>query len=154
MNKILFVLIIVGLLSFLALIPGVIDSAIYHYYRMINGETMRFDNKCYSVPDGWFKTTKHIDSNSGYMLLQIRQETYEDASVFSANKYFQHRVRDSASLQQIDNDLYSIIYNVPSSSTNGVARYWLIIPSYNLIVDGRTVPITESLSIGIRPSSC
>jgi hypothetical protein len=76
MNKILYTLIICGTLGLLSLIPGVIDGAIYYYYRVMNGKIIKLDNKCYLIPDGWFKATENID-NSGYSLLKKGQEKYE-----------------------------------------------------------------------------
>ncbi len=157
-NKISYLLIIIGFLGFLTLIPGVTDisgvtdDSIYYYYRIINGKIIKFDNNCYSIPDGWFKTTKDID-NSGYSLLRKDQVKYEIILISKVNKDFFNRIQSSALLKQVDNDSYSI-YKVPSSSTNNGARYWLVNSNDNLVIEGSTVSEVKLFSEGLRLSDC
>ena len=151
MNKIIFMLIICGFLSFLLLLPGVMDNAIYYYYRVLSGKTIKLDSKCYSIPDGWFiQPAEDVDS---YNLLKKYQEQYEVASIFVANEDFQNRVQNSALLKQIDSDLYSI-YEIPSSLMNNMTRYWLADPNNSMIIEGSSVPEVKLLFEGLRLSDC
>ena len=154
MNKILFILIICGTLGFLSLIPGVMDNAIYYYYRAMNGKLIKLDNKCYSIPDGWFiHPTEDIDNSSRYSFMKKGHEKYEITSIFRANKEFQNRIQNSALLKQIDSDFYSI-YKVPGSLMSNMTRYWLVHPNDNLVIGGRTVSIVESFSEELHPTNC
>ena len=152
MNKILYLLIIIGFLGFLTLIPGVTDGSIYYYYRIINGKIIKFDNNCYSIPDGWFKTTEKID-NSGYSLLKKDQEKHEIILISKANKDFFDRIQSSELSKQADHDPYSV-YEVPSSLTNNGIRYWLINPNDSLVIEGSTISEVRLLSEGLRLSDC
>jgi hypothetical protein len=149
-NKLSYLIIIAGFIALLTLIPGVIDGSIYYYYRIKNGSMIEFDNNCFSVPDGWVKTTRDID-NSGYSFLEFDQEKNEIILVSKVNKVFLDRVHSSALLEQISIDLYRINEKYLS---NNETRYWLIIPQYDLIVGGREIPITESFARSLQSINC
>ena len=63
--------VVIGLLGFSTLIPGVVDNTFYYYYRIINGGTIKFKDDCYTVPDGWFKGPGNIEN--GCILLKKNQ---------------------------------------------------------------------------------
>ncbi len=111
---------------------------------------MELGNNCYSVPNGWVKTTRDID-NSGFNFLKFDQEKYEIILVSQINEVFLDRAHNSALLEQVSKNLYRIN---EESLANNETRYWLIIPQYDLVVGGRTIPITESFAKSLQPTSC
>lgn len=150
-NKLSYLIIICGFITLLILIPGVIDGSIY-YYRIKNGNIVELNNNCFSVPGGWVKTTRHA-SNSGYDFIKFDQEKYEIILVSKVSEVFLDRVDSSALLELVSKDLYRI-NDVSGSLASHETRYWLIIPHYDLIVGGRTIPITKSFARNFRLTSC
>jgi hypothetical protein len=149
-NKLTYLIIIAGVIALLTLIPGFIDGSIYFYYRIKNGNIVELNNNCFSVPDGWFKATKNIDT-LGYSFLKVDKKNYEIISVFIMNETFHNNVQNS--LEQVNHNSYHI-FEAPDSLKNNETLYWLIIPQYDLVVEGSTITITESFARNFRLTGC
>ncbi|SET22227.1 hypothetical protein SAMN05216326_1162 [Nitrosomonas marina] len=151
-NKLSYLFIITGIFGFLMLLPGVMDGSNYYYYRIKNGTKIELENNCFLVPDGWVKATRDID-NGGYGLLKFDQDQYEIILISKANEVFLTQVHKSALLEKVSKNLYRIS-KILGSSPNDETRYWLIIPQYDLVIEGRTIPITESFASNLQSTTC
>ncbi|MEN8128817.1 MAG: hypothetical protein ABFS45_01200 [Pseudomonadota bacterium] len=150
-RKFSYLFVIFGLLGFLTLIPGVMDGAIYYYFRATNGDTIDINNQCFSVPEKW--VIDSVEDRNGRTIYNLRKkegEQYIFASVFYG---------DGSSIPGIQNlvpvkrngDLFSI-YELSVLPAGNTVRYWSFVSSQSLIIIGRRLSVLESLSLAIRPS--
>ena len=145
-----FASLLIVVLAIVPLIPGVIDGVIYHYFRFLNGDVIKFDMQCYVVPDRWIiSSVENRNNRITYNLLSKVDGEYIFSSVSRGEETILVRMEKLIKAKEHSFN----IYEWPSLPTEN-SLYWSFIFKYNLIVMGKSVNIVKNLSLSMHPTDC
>lgn len=154
-NKKIIALFVFMSLGAITLIPGVMDSLIFHYHKItkkfINGDAINLGTQCYRVPNNWFiGSVESIDNRNVYNLL-----TRADGKYLSTSITYERGVALPVDEQLIKAKESTFnVYELTALQKESRFRYWSYIYKHELIVMGESIDSVKNLSQSIVPMDC
>jgi len=152
-KTLLYSVLIIGMLGFITLIPGVVDGIIYNYFRFANGDVIVLDEQCYGVPDHWIIDS--VDNHNQKTINNLRSKVddrYVFSSILSGNE---NPIPEIGKLKPIKKkEGVFAIYELNTLPAENSVRYWSYIVNHDLIIMGTSTDILEELSLSIKLTDC
>lgn len=146
-RKATYFLVILGLLGFLTLIPGVLERVTYAYFRLANGSEASVHGRCYRIPSGWILDS--TGEHQGHGLFRVR------GKINGSHHLVVVLVRAASSIPGLDSssqgDMASpdSVFEMSDLDQSVNMRYWSSMSDRELIFIGSDASVVAEVA-GLR----